>query len=591
MTAIASHQSVRRQRAPTRDVPRRGVAEADTTRSVADHLVDLLRGLDIPVIFGVHGANIEHIYDAAVRAPGMAPVVAKHEFAAGAMADGTARITGGYGAVITTSGGGAMNVLPALAESYDSRVPVLALIGMPPCALTGAGAFQDMLTPPDTIDFLTTLSGVVGSCEIIRDAREVDAAMCRAAATLASGYPAALAIPRDVQASDAVIGAAAHEWMTTPEPFPDREIGALAAELARLRGRGRTICVWVGEEASVGRLGNEIDLLAAQLGAQTVASPGGRDAVGDVRSCAGVTGVMGHPSARRAIAEADVVLSIGCRMSVTDRFGLDDLLAERPVVHLGRAAPRPPEGTGGEGSSSIECPDLPAALHRLSEALRDSGLEPGRRPAAVRTSLAVPSHDTGTRLSLRRAIEIVGASMPPGCAVFADAGNAGAAATHHLPFGPGRFTVALGMGGMGYAIAAGVGYAISASVAHRRQPRRTVVIAGDGAFFMHGMEIHTAIEYSAPVTLVILNNDAHGMCITREKQFFPGTPSLNRFGHTDFAPGLAAMFPGLDVRTSHDPLLLRAASADLLTADGPNCLVIDVDPDEIPPFAPFLNER
>ena len=29
--------------------------------------------------------------------------------------------------------------------------------------------------------------------------------------------------------------------------------------------------------------------------------------------------------------------------------------------------------------------------------------------------------------------------------------------------------------------------------------RRTIVIAGDGAFYMHGMEIHTALQYRLPV--------------------------------------------------------------------------------------------
>ena len=55
------------------------------------------------------------------------------------MADGAARISGGIGAVLTTSGGGALNVVPALAEAYDSRVPVLALIGTAPRPTVGRG--------------------------------------------------------------------------------------------------------------------------------------------------------------------------------------------------------------------------------------------------------------------------------------------------------------------------------------------------------------------------------------------------------------------------------------------------------------------
>ncbi|MFP3670615.1 thiamine pyrophosphate-dependent enzyme, partial [Priestia sp. SIMBA_032] len=74
-----------------------------------------------------------------------------------------------------------------------------------------------------------------------------------------------------------------------------------------------------------------------------------------------------------------------------------------------------------------------------------------------------------------------------------------------------------------------------------------MVLAGDGAFLMHGMEIHTAIEHRLPLTVVLFNNDAHGMCVTREQLYFPDTPSINRFRPTDFEAGLSAMFPTLTV--------------------------------------------
>src|SRR6202030_4838243 len=78
-----------------------------------------------------------------------------------------------------------------------------------------------------------------------------------------------------------------------------------------------------------------------------------------------------------------------------------------------------------------------------------------------------------------------------------------------------------------------------------QRPRRTVVIAGDGAFFMHGMEIHTAVQYRLPVTFVLFNNNAHAMCVTREQLFYDDLYSYNRFRPSRLGAGLAAMFPGL----------------------------------------------
>lgn len=544
--------------------------------TVADRLVERLTGLHVSTLFGVHGANAEDVFDAAVRHRGITPVIAKHEFGAGAMADGLARIGGGPAAVLTTSGGGALNVVPALGESYDSRVPVLAVIGSAARTTVGRGGFQDMLAPPDTIDLPAVLSGVVGCCRVIDEPAGLDEAVDEAAATLSRGRPAALIIPKDVQAAAAPDrrGVAADDRATSPPPPEVTEVAD------RLRGaclRGARICFWAGEEASRSGVAGPLRALARRLGADLVVSPGGRD-VGDT-DCPGVTGVMGHPSAHAAIAAAEVLVVVGCRMSLTDRAGLDGAIAAADTIHLGRVAPRVP------GVEHLATPDLPAAIGALLTSLH--GLAgPAARPARPREFLSTP-RITGP-LTVRETIETIGAALPAGCSVFADAGNAGAAAIHHLPFGDGRFVVALGMGGMGYGIAAGIGAAIGG--ASSNPATRTVVIAGDGSFLMHGMEIHTAIEYGAPITLIVLNNNAHGMCVTRENLYFPATadPGLNRFGAADLAAGLAAMFPGLDVRRATGPADLSSACAGLLSRPGPNCLVVDIDPDEIPPFGPFL---
>ena len=67
------------------------------------------------------------------------------------------------------------------------------------------------------------------------------------------------------------------------------------------------------------------------------------------------------------------------------------------------------------------------------------------------------------------------AVLPDGADIVADAGNTGAAVIHHLPVPEdGRFVVALGMGGMGYAFGAGIGSALG-------RGRRTYVVAGDGS--------------------------------------------------------------------------------------------------------------
>jgi acetolactate synthase-1/2/3 large subunit len=180
--------------------------------------------------------------------------------------------------------------------------------------------------------------------------------------------------------------------------------------------------------------------------------------------------------------------------------------------------------------------------------------------------------------------------LPDGVDVVVDAGNTGAAAIHHLPVRrSGRFVVALGMGGMGYSFGAAIGTCFARATSPRAKSQRTVVIAGDGSFFMHGMELHTAIQYGLPITVVLFNNNAHAMCVTREQLFYGDRYSYNRFTPSRLGAGLAAMFPGLPSVDVTDFAELPGAVRAALAHDGPSVVSVECSADEIPPFAPFLS--
>jgi len=199
-----------------------------------------------------------------------------------------------------------------------------------------------------------------------------------------------------------------------------------------------------------------------------------------------------------------------------------------------------------------------------------------------------PPPFAGTGVRYRDAMAVLDGSLPDGADVVVDAGNTGAAAIHYLPVRRGgRFVVALGMGGMGYSFGAGIGMAFGRQNTGR-PGGRTVVIAGDGAFFMHGMEVHTAVQYGLPVTFVLFNNNAHAMCVTREQLFYEDRYSYNRFRPSRLGAGLAAMFPGLTSIDVNDLDGLAAAMGAALDIDGPAVVSVECAADEVPPFAPFL---
>ena len=550
------------------------------TRRVVDHIVGYLAATGVEYIFGVDGANIEDLYDAAYFRDDITAVLAKHEFSAATMADGFSRSGAGLGVVAATSGGGCLNTVAGLGESLASRVPVLALIGQPPTNLDGRGAFQDTSGRNGALNGEALFSVVSVFCRRVMAPEEIITALPQAIAAANRGGPAVLLLPKDIQQS--VLDLRASVNGVTNGFSVGAQLGDPQAIARALRSADGPITLIAGEQVARDDARAELAQLRSVLRARVATVPDAKDVAGTPglgsSSALGVTGVMGHPGVATAIADSALCLLIGTRLNVTARGGLDDVLASVPTYSIGSATPF-------VRATHLHTEDLRGSLRLLTQALNGNGRATGVRvPDAVpRGELQPPPHD-GPGVRYREAMAVLDTALPEGIDIVVDAGNIGASAIHYLPARrDGRFIVALGMGGMGYSFGASLGIAFG-------RKRRTVVLAGDGSFYMHGMEIHTALQYRLPVTFLLFDNHAHAMCVTREQLFYDDVYSYNRFGASRLGAGLAAMFPGLssvDVDTIDD---LPAALQSALEVDGPSVVAVECSADEIPPFAAFLGK-
>lgn len=551
---------------------------------VVDYIVEQLAAIGIDHIFGVDGANIEDLYDAAHFHSSIAAVLAKHEFSAATMADGYSRSGAGFGSglgvVAATSGGGALNLVAGLGESLASRVPVLALVGQAPTSMDGRGSFQDTSGRNGALDATAVFSSVSLSCERVLTAADIVSALPRAIAAARTGGPAVLLLPKDIQQGYVEVGSRVGGVLDL------RPIGNPHPIVQILRQVSGPVTIIAGEQVARDDARAELEVLRTVLRARVATVPDAKDVAGTPgfgsSSALGITGVMGHPGVVEAVAASAICLVVGTRLSVTARTGLDKALESVRTISIGSAPPYVP-------CTHVHTDDLRGSLRMLTEALSGPGRPTGVRvPDGVsRTALAPPPFD-GAGVRYRDAMAVLDRMLPDGTDIVVDAGNTGAAAIHYLPARRGgRFAVALGMGGMGYSFGAGIGMAFGRANTGRLGGR-TVVIAGDGAFFMHGMEVHTAVQYGLPVTFVLFNNNAHAMCVTREQLFYDDLYSYNRFRPSQLGSGLAAMFPGLASVDVADLEGLAAAMHAASGADGPAVVSVECAADEIPPFAPFF---
>jgi len=539
---------------------------------VSDFIASRLVGLGIRHVFGVGGANIEDMFAAIQRRrPEICMVLGKHEHAAGTAADAYARLSGGLGVVFVTSGGGAMNLVHSMAEARASGVPLLAVVGEPPTEVQGVGAFQDTSGRGGAIDAAAVFAAVSVWCKRVERIEEVPRLLFEAldAALGTQRGPAVLLLAKDYQRAE-LTGERLPDSYVPPEPLlPEPAIVQRAATLLR----AGPVLIIAGDEVARAGATRELAGLADALNAQVAVTPEARDAFDNYSPrFVGVCGAMGGPSIGPALSDAATCLVVGTRLPVLARQGLEEL-TEKPFVSLGRKGPflRPSRGLHIEAE--------------LLQAMRALRVELGA-PLAVanpnhgRVAHAIPRFEQGP-LTSRSALCVIEEALPEGSIVLADAGSTGASAVHGLRVPPeGRWLLAMGMAGMGYSFGAAVGAAFATG-------RRCFVLAGDGAFFMNGLDIHTAVEHALPITYLIFDNRAHGMCLVRERLFLGENAGYNTFRHSHLGAGLAAMFPGVAACDCRTTAALAEALEGAAHRGAPSVISLELEHVEVPPFAGF----
>src|SRR5919109_1072258 len=110
--------------------------------NVADALIEYLSARGVQNIFGVLAHTSFAIGDAIARQPQMKFINAQHEGGAGNMALGYARATKKPGVCLVSAGGGATNIVTAVAQAYKESVPLFVISSDIDTAFSSKGAWS-----------------------------------------------------------------------------------------------------------------------------------------------------------------------------------------------------------------------------------------------------------------------------------------------------------------------------------------------------------------------------------------------------------------------------------------------------------------
>ncbi len=535
---------------------------------VANYLVEELK---LTHFFGVSGANIEDLFLALDSKTKI--ILAKHEFNAATMCDGYFRASQKMAVLLTTSGGGALNIVPALAESYASRIPLLAIVGAAPITLEGKGAFQDSSGQAETLNLEKIYQEITTYCVKISKGEELLTELALAySRALSHNRPSVVIVPKNFWSEELAN-------LSLPKiSLPTKEVSLNDSTIAF----SKNCLLILGEELCRLKNNQKVLSLIKNIDAFTMVTPEAKALpVTSHPKFLGVAGVMGELN--KKLYEFEQFIILGSRFGVMERFGIDKILMEpaKKVFTVSQYE----TFFRGNNVTNIRIKDEREFGETVVNVLTHFG---STDLATVFCDVREPVLDKHAVVSINQLGFLLNSTFDsePYNWVF-DAGNVVCNAVKTVNVkNSSTFTIALGMGGMGFSFGAAIGATLS-------NENYSILLAGDGAFYMSGMEIHTAVQYKLPTLFIIVNNNAHGMCMTREQLFFNRQSEMNRFFKADLASGLSGMFPGFktfEINCYQDWYQNKDEFLAIIKKRGPFAIVINVDVHEVPEFLPFKKD-
>jgi acetolactate synthase-1/2/3 large subunit len=542
-----------------------------TPRRAAHVLVDQLLIQNVDTLLCVPGESYIAVLDAVYehdREQRLQLISCRQEGGAAFMAEAYGKLTGRPGVCFVTRGPGASNASIGVHTAYHDSTPMVLFIGQVARGFSEREAFQE-------IDYRQMFGPIAKWVTRIDDPTRIPELVARAFQLAVSGRPGpvVIALPEDMLDVDVAVADAVLSQRVQAHPGAAQ----LATMQRLLAGAERPLLLVGGGDWSAGA-SEDIRAFAHANGLPAVASFRAQDILDNYASVyVGALGVGANPALQQRIADTDLLLVVGDRLSemVTDDYQL--LSVPRPRQTLIHVYPEPGE------LGRVYQPELPilAGMAEFAAAARALSPVDGSRwaewAAAARSDYErFLRHDPmAGLLDLGDVFAYLRKQLPVDAIITNGAGNYTAWCHRFLQFSTYRTQVAPVNGTMGY----GVPAAIAAKIVH---PERMVIaFAGDGCFLMNGQELATAVHYDAKIVIIVINNGMYGTIRMHQEQRYPGRAIGTGLSNPDFAQYARAFGAYGEVVTTTEgfaPAFERA-----LEAGRPALLELRIDPDAISP--------
>jgi acetolactate synthase I/II/III large subunit len=472
--------------------------------NIADTLVEYLSSRGVENIFGVLAHTSFAIGDAIAKRPHMKFINAQHEGGAGNMALGYARATKKPAVCLVSAGGGATNIVTAVAQAHKESVPLFVIssdIDTAASAKSPYSSFHGM----EHVRLFQPITKQSAKLERVEELGSLLDSLFRQTTRGRQG-PVFLIVPEDLQ----------HAHLPEPLSFaPKAEPVAPAMDAAAVRVavdlllQAKTPVVLAGTGVDWAGAREEVRELADLLSLPVAVSYTAKGVFPENHPLAlGCLGFGSRPYARKFFQDSDLILALGATFSegTTMRFGHEIIPEKAQIVQIDTD---PDElGSNYPTALSIQA-DARIALRAIIDEVKKrqpKGEANGGRTEALQKAKQawkkeIEQKTANGGLTYESVMRTLN-ELLTGNEILTTSGMTGDTLRGIDAVNPiihaGEFRA------IGTALATAMGVKLG------RPDARVICVTGDGSFMMEQQELATATYHKIPVFVLILRNNAYG---------------------------------------------------------------------------------
>jgi acetolactate synthase I/II/III large subunit len=529
---------------------------------VSDLVIDFIYKLGVNDIFTVTGGGAMFLNDAIAAHSEMQIVCNHHEQACAMGAVAYAKVRNNYASAIFTTGCGATNAITGVLDAWQDNVACIFISGQVKRKETSYNASVPLRQfGVQEANIVPIVQSITKYAVMINDPLDILFELEKAAYLAKSGRPGPvwLDIPLDIQGATVDINTLRHFQLSENNTLKQAPTPVDIEKLMNKLAIAKRPIIIAGNGI---RLGNAIDSMKKLINIAKIpvaVSYLGADLLeSDHPQYIGRIGIKGERAGNFAVQNADLVISIGCHLSVAlTGFEYNLFAREAELVVIDIDAEEHKKNTvkidqfiHADVQEFFDALPLLTPLDSWGKWSETCQHWKSQWPICLSSY-----YDDKQRINKYAFMDRLKHHLKSNSVVVSDAGSSYYVTSQALKIrDQQRYITSGAQADMGFALPAAIGASIANSGGE------VIAITGDGSFQMNIQELQTIVHHQLPVKIVIWNNNGYLSIRATQQKFFSG-----REIGTDPVSGVS--FPSTEkIAIAYGIAFLKVSKIDLLGA-------------------------